>query len=141
MNSKEQVVDILKCNHPTPHMVRSWIDEFLNEFHNDGAFHTDWETIKTDNSLYSVRVKQNHFFQIYVFYNMDQECTLVVIKFKEESYAQKIGQHHVLNGVDNYVIYCDNMDKSEFLGEFEHIYVEFYRFCLRTEYMEEFPDD
>jgi hypothetical protein len=134
-NSKEEIWHTLKCNDPTPWTVRNWISECL-ENKDSGKQFTDWTDVSSDGTLFSVKFLSNHFFQIYVYYRMDIECTLTVIKFKDHNYAQKIKQFHLFEDMDTYVLYCEDMDKDMFLDEFEHMYDEFYKFCLRAEYME-----
>lgn len=132
MNSKEQMWHILKCNDPTPHTVRDWIDDcFVNR--TDKL--SDWIDVESDQTLFSIKYKNCKFFKIYVYYETNIGTTMCVIKFKEDSYSQKIKQSYVLDGIDNYVIYCEDMDKLTFLDEFEHIYDEFNKYCKRVEYM------
>jgi hypothetical protein len=140
MNSKEKMWHTLKCNDPTPHTVRGWIDDYL-ETEYKGHYVSDWTEIPTDKSLYSIKVCDNHFFEIFVYYKTDIECTLCVIKFKEEQYAHRAKQFHIMDDIDTYVIYCEDMDRQTFMDEFGHVYDEFYNLCLRTEYMENYPDD
>ena len=132
MNSKEQIFDILKYNAPTPSMVRDWIDSHLTSINHN---HNDWVEIVNDGSLSSIYVKHTKYFDIYVYYHSNDDCTLMTIKFKQTSYIDKIRTDFILNGLDTYVIYCDNMPCDEFILEFQHIYDEFNKHCKRAEYI------
>lgn len=137
MNSKEQVWNILRYNNPTPQTVRQLIDDILEK---EQTYVTDWTDITTDGSLGSIKVKSTHFFHIFVYYDMNQDQTLVTIKFKETSYADKVKHDFILTGVDIYTIYTEDLDNDEFQLEFGHVFNEFTKYCKRAEYMEEFPE-
>lgn len=139
-NSKEKIWQILKCEYPTPNEVRGWIDKYLDTHHN-GMYVSEWTDIPTDGTLYSIQYIDNHFFQVFVYYRTELEQTLVVIKFKEEQYAHRAKKYHIFENMDSYVFYCEDMDRETFTEEFGHVYEEFYKICLRAEYMENFPDD
>lgn len=132
MNSKEQIFDILKYNTPTPGMVRGWIDSHLESINHK---HNDWIDIASDGSLNGIKVKNTKYFDIYVYYHVDNDCTIMTIKFHEKSYVNKIKQDFILQGLDTYVIYCDGMPEDEFTLEFQHVYDEFNKYCDRVEYI------
>lgn len=138
MNSKEQVWNILRYNEPTPQTIRQLIDDILS---NEQTYVTDWQDIITDGSLGSIKCKSTHFFHIFVYYDMNADQTLVTIKFKETSYADKVKHDFILNGVDIYTIYTEDLDNDEFKLEFGHVFNEFTKYCKRAEYMYEFPEN
>ena len=121
MNSKEQIFDILKYNDPRPKTVRGWISDYLSATQK-GYYISKWKTVPNDGTLGSIKVKTTHFFNIFVYYSFNDDCTLTCIKFKELSYAQKASQQYILQGLDTYVIYCDDMTDDEFFNEFHHVY-------------------
>lgn len=133
MNTAEQMWNILKYNDPVPSVVREWITDIID---NDNAYHGEWQDIKTDGSLGSIKVLNTHFFHIFVYYDNNLGQTLVTVKFKESHYASRAQEDFIMDGVDIYTIYTEDMDEVEFNLEFGHVYREFTKYCKRAEYME-----
>lgn len=134
MNSAEQMWNILKYNDPVPSRVREWVTDIIE---NDNAYYSEWSDIITDGSLGSIKVLNTHFFHIFVYYDNNLGQTLVTIKFKEPQYAHKAQEDFIMDGVDIYTLYTEDMDDIEFNLEFGHVYREFTKYCRRSEYMEE----
>lgn len=137
MNSAEQMWNILKYNAPVPSVVREWITDIIE---NDNAYQSEWQDIPTDGSLGSIKMLNTHFFHIFVYYDNNLGQTLVTIKFKEPQYAHRAQQDFIMDGIDIYTIYTEDMDDVEFNLEFGHVYIEFTKYCKRAEYMEEYPE-
>ena len=135
MKSKEHIFEILKCNLPTPLTVCEYIDYYFDNEDLHDTQNREWKSMPNGDKIFGIKFMKLKYFTIYVYYKTEIECTLCVIKFSEPSYLIKIKKSHVLDGLDNYVIYCDGMNMEEFLDEFGHVYDEFMVSCDRTEYM------
>lgn len=137
MNSAEQMWNILKYNDPTPVVVRELITDIIN---NRNVYHGDWEDIKTDGSLGSIKSLNTHFFHIFVYYDNNLGQTLVTVKFKEPQYADRAQEDFIMDGVDIYTIYTEDMGIDELKLEFGYVFDEFTKYCKRAEYMESHPE-
>ena len=136
-DNKQDVYEILRCGDYYPSRYKRLIDYYFENEVLDKVFHSDWIEFNDDNII-ACSYKHMHFFNIYVFYDTDIEVTTVKIKFLEQSYADELKRFHIMDGVDYYNIYCDGMGNEEFLGEFGHVFDEFYSMCSGIEYrMEE----
>jgi hypothetical protein len=135
MNSKEHTFEMLKCNLPTPLTVCEYIDYYFDNEDLHGTKNREWQSMPGTDIIFGIKLMALKYFTIYVYYKTDIECTLCVIKFNESSYLTKIKENHMLDGLDNYVIYCDDMNMEQFLDEFGHVYDEFMVSCDRPEYM------